>query len=82
MNIVNNYLQTIASEILTEELGILGCIILEETLEQFNIADGELSSGAIIPFLKLLATNLPKDVDRKNIILSIRNTYLAQTKKA
>jgi hypothetical protein len=80
MNVSDNTLRIIASEILTEELGVLGDIILDETIMQLGISNGELPPGAAMAFLKLLVTNLPTYVDRKNIIISIRDAYVAARK--
>ncbi|MFT6388635.1 MAG: hypothetical protein ACJAUP_002018 [Cellvibrionaceae bacterium] len=55
----------IISEILTEELGIIGYMIAGEAIEEFTKKNGQLSSKTTIPFLKLLTANRPKDIDRK-----------------
>ena len=68
----------IVSDILSEEIGVLGEIAIDETLEQLNLGEDQMRLDKVIKFLTQLARNLPSDIDRKKIVLEIRDRLYSE----
>ena len=65
--------RVVASDYLVDEIGIIGDIAIQDALDQLGWSEDQLRVDRIQKFLRQLAINLPPDVDRKRLVLTLRD---------
>lgn len=70
--------RAIASRILSDEIGPTAEIMIDETLSEMNMLEGEMVASRFLVFLKKMHTKIPDTIDRNALLYNMRNEVLKQ----
>lgn len=70
--------RAIAYKVLSEQVGPTAELMIDETLRNMNMLEGEMVASRFLVFLKIIHTVLPEDIDRRAIVYKLRNEVLKQ----
>jgi len=63
-------------KLVAQVLGPVAEIIVDDTIQKNGFSDSEMVPTTYLRFLEALYQELPDDVDRKSLVLKIRNIML------
>ena len=70
--------RAIAYKVLSAQVGPTAELMIEETLRDMNMLEGEMVASRFLLFLKKIYTVLPDDIDKNAMIYKLRNEVLKQ----
>ncbi len=70
--------RSIAANVLSQQVGPTAEIMIDDTLKEMNMLEGEMVASRFLVFLKRIYKILPADVDRNALVYKLRNEVLKQ----
>jgi len=70
--------RSIAANVLIKQVGPTAELMIDETLRDMNMLEGEMVASRFLVFLKRIYTVLPDNVDKNALIYELRNEVLKQ----
>ncbi|MDH3672669.1 MAG: hypothetical protein OES46_16180 [Gammaproteobacteria bacterium] len=65
-------------DVLAEKVGVLGDMIVDETLGEMSLVEDDMRLGLLSEFIKKLYYKLPEDVDRRKLISEVRDKLMQE----
>ena len=70
--------RSIAANVLIKQVGPTAELMIDETLRDMNMLEGEMVASRFLVFLKRIYTVLPDNIDKNALIYELRNEVLKQ----
>lgn len=70
--------RSIAANVLIKQVGPTAELMIDETLRDMNMLEGEMVASRFLVFLKRIHKVLPDNVDKTALIYELRNEVLKQ----
>ena len=70
--------RSIAANVLIQQVGPTAELMIDETLRDMNMLEGEMVASRFLVFLKRIYTVLPDNIDKNALIYELRNEVLKQ----
>jgi hypothetical protein len=70
--------RSIASKVLFAQVGPTSELMIDETLREMNMLEGEMVASRFLLFLKYIHKLLPDDIDKDAVVYKLRNEVLKQ----